>query len=121
MKELKDLLNPPFKKKEGNSIERLIVDQDNNRVCMAKEYKGVDLPKFIIEALNSEWQRQFGQERWVILNKVDVPNTEMWQRLYKKGFRYFCPKCEYVQDIQHKFCSHCGVRLLPPEGEECMK
>ena len=103
MKELKDLLKPPFTA-VGKTVKNAALWEQFRVECFERE-ENWKFAEFIAQALNSEWQRRFGGDRWV----------------YKGSF-IVCPKCNsggmYSGTVKRftNYCPHCGVKLLPPEA-----
>ena len=99
MKELKDFLTPPFAYKCNShgdwgifngAVGMFFFNQYLEEICgIPKE----ELLKFATQALNNEWQRQFGG---------------VWACR--------CPNCFKDADDFFNYCPSCGERLRPPEG-----
>ena len=121
MKELKDLLTPPFEARYS-LLDTLCIYDSADR-CAIEGYplpagffeqkitkeERKEFSQLLTAALNNEWQRQFGGERWV----------------FYEGNRY-CPKCgvwfsivdSHNDKAEYNYCPYCGIRLKPLEGEK---
>ena len=119
MKELKDLLEPPFTALFSISGDLCMYDADDYCAIIGEilpagffeqkitKEQRKEFAQLLAAALNSEWQRQFGGERWC---------------KYKTAAGYTRYKCLVCGSANYtssfKYCPWCGIKLLPPEGEK---
>ena len=104
---LEELLKPPFRR----TIDGSIYDLYNDMICSisAKFVSNKLVRKFVEQALNEKWERDFGEPlRWKI---TDSRNE------------YECPKCKRLLHSEaamlwyYSYCPHCGQKLDPPENK----
>ena len=107
MNELKDLFNPPFTIDRVNGRD-FIDDKECKifeiisfeKIRMAK--RQIELVNFICDALNNEFQRQFGGERWGA--EIKHSTYSCWE----------CPQCNVPATLPYNYCPSCGIRLMMP-------
>ncbi|MCL2556880.1 MAG: hypothetical protein FWE09_00210 [Treponema sp.] len=102
---LKELLKPPFKASEG-----LIGDRMNQSLMWLAHPSYVlrkaftIWKKFVVNALNEKWERDFGEPRFWLKGADGDPR------------RHKCPVCKYaIKGDPFKFCPECGARLFRPK------
>ena len=113
---LRELIKPPFRWVynsiiSGNEeILSLGISDMFNKNRFYSAFK-----RFVVQALNEKWERDFGGLKKWLLDDDDSLLS--------------CPYCrsEYSYEVlperlldweNYSFCSHCGRRLSPPEEEE---
>ena len=108
MKELKDRLKPPFERNKYLDKEKSFSLRLEQRY-MAKEVTFNAIEGFVYQALNNEYRRRFGK-------------PERWKKVYSAAGneRLVCPVCSERTMFfpAHSYCPHCGIKLLPPEGDK---
>ena len=120
---LKELLKPPFVCRG-----QIIIDTDNRPICTLNDNTTIDHDCFIVEALNREWARRYGEPlRWkYFYSESDGEDFRDHECEFTHLFQ--CSGCsftvEYPDDhgikpsiAGYNYCPSCGVRLLPP-GED---
>ena len=103
MKELKDLLEPPFE-----AIGRTVKGADGWEVLIAKNFleaaDELKFAEFTAQALNSEWQRRFGEERWVLDDPdISCPKCKEWFSALDSNNDY----------VDYNYCPYCGIKMKP--------
>ena len=48
---------------------------------------------------------------------TDATVTGRWRR-YEGSRKYFCPRCEAMENAKRNYCSCCGLHMVTPEGAE---
>jgi predicted RNA-binding Zn-ribbon protein involved in translation (DUF1610 family) len=115
---LKDVLKPPFKKREF-PVGCYVTDSNDHPVCMnltmnkSLTDKGIErlVADFIVDAINERWKREFSEPiRW---KEESYEHSEI--------VTWHCPECEEGYVIGRAewqsffYCPKCGVNLLPPK------
>ena len=108
-KTLKDLLKPPFVKKESNIIimGNQVVSQILTSHVSSSEL--IYISQFVLDALNNEWQRQFGEPKYWEHKHYENKQTGI------ASDTYWCPDCGDKPNYPKNYCRTCGVRLLMPK------
>ena len=105
MKELKDLLKPPFFLDRGSGCFYL---RDRDGFILSElpiRHRSISL--FLCGAATEKWERDFGEPmRWILMNPGEYSPC------------YKCEKCgsTYHKDLTN-YCPSCGQKLLPPEDK----
>jgi hypothetical protein len=107
--DLKELLKPPLKvlqHEDGYHIINNELKEDTDFLFEVNSFgkshvETMCIVNFVIEALNNEYERQFGELRWI----------DKWPDK-------ICPKCGLSREFCSNYCPRCGTRLSPVESEE---
>ena len=96
----------------NNAITNVCFDLRVKLVESYDEERSIIIRKFILDALNEKWERQFGEpKRWGLA-------------YHGVCFEIECRNCAREQEVidsiedDWQYCPSCGVRLLPPEDDK---
>ena len=114
---LRELLKPPFCDEFSNEDIYCVTKFGCTRVleiCGFRYFHNPEVPeigkylqdefkKFVIQALNEKWERDFGEPlRWGVDKEPYSSDGKF------KDFIYYCPKCRIIRENFYDCCSSCG-------------